>query len=988
MATIFISYTSVDKAWADWIGWVLEHEGGHTVRKHDWEIEAGVIMKWMEEAHDASTCLLAVTSPTYLSKAYSTMERYGAMHTDPIGEKGFFRIALVEKTDLPNLMAIYKRIELHGKDIATAKAELLGYFVPPVKPMSEPTFPGAPAAAAPPPPYPPTLPSAPVTPPPTITHPIFDVDHLPDLAYIELRGRDKELALLDTAWASEGVNVLSLVAWGGAGKTAVVTEWLRRREAAADAEVVLGWSFYSQGSHQRMASAGDFPNWAAGRLGLDTRGKTPDQLAEAIAAELGHRRILLVLDGLEPLQEGFGPQMGYIRDSALKILLRRAAGMQRRSNAGLVVVTTRIEVADLAIARFRDKVLSHPLDQLSDEAGAALLSDRGVNGRKTDLKAAARDFGGHALALTLLAGFLVRRHDGDVARRDHVRAMVADGRTAEERVHGHAKRVMESIEAEWLETVPLARAILYAVGLFDRPANAGCLAALREAPVPNGLAVYAEADDDAIAETIYDLRKLGLLAEADPAAPGSLDAHPLVREWFGERYHTLDPDGWRAAHGRLFDHLRKTTQEDPDFPTLDQLQPLFQAIPHGCRAERHHEALDEVYRKRTNRYKSDGSYAGHAVKKLGATSTNLVALSWFFRRPFDCPHPSLSPDTQIWIQGEAAFSLMLLGRFAEVLAGLRVVESESAASNNPGNAAIGACNLAEAEAAIGDLAAAEVSARRAIDLADQSADPFLMLTFRIRTADIAAARGDHIAAANLFDEAESRQRESEPTDPSLYSLQGWMFADFLLGDGKFEEVLQRADRALEISWANNWLRDIGLDLSSLARADLGRLLSGDLPSELSSHDVLAEARHHAEASLAALLHAHDLTYLPQGHFALARIARACGDWVGATRELDEIEDFARPSGMRLVLCDLALERCRLALAQIERFAPLKPHVSWAVAPSPDRPEPELRAEAEAALAEARAVVETCGYHRRDVEVAELAEVLAGTHRYADLPPRV
>ena len=987
MATIFISYTSVDKAWADWIGWVLEHEGGHTVRKHDWEIEAGVIMKWMEEAHDASTCLLAVTSPTYLSKAYSTMERYGAMHTDPIGEKGFFRIALVEKTDLPNLMAIYKRIELHGKDIATAKAELLGYFVPPVKPMSEPTFPGAPAAAAPPPPYPPTLPSAPVTPPPTITHPIFDVDHLPDLAYIELRGRDKELALLDTAWASEGVNVLSLVAWGGAGKTAVVTEWLRKRREAGDAEVVLGWSFYSQGSHQRTTSADGFLVWAARRLDLDTERKTPDQLAEAVAAELGRRCILLVLDGLEPLQEGLGPQMGYLRDPALRILLRRAAELPRRANAGLVLVTTRVAVANLDVARFRDTVWTRPLDRLSDEAGAALLADRGVKGRKTDLEAAAHDFGGHALALTLLAGFLVRRHGGDVTRRDHVRAMVTDGRTTEERVHGHAKRVMESIEAEWLETVPLARAILYAVGLFDRPANAGCLAALRTAPVPSGLAAYADADDDAIADTIFDLRKLGLLAEADPSAPGSLDAHPLVREWFGNRFAEIDAEGWKNAHGRLFDHLRETTKEDPDFPTLEQLQPLFQAIPHGCRAERHQEALNKVYMDRICLRDATGRIIFHASSRLGAVSTDLAAMARFFERPFDLPHPSLTLLDQNWVLASATVTLGELGRFAEALPGLQAAEDAYVEQQN-NLSATAASNLAESEAALGSLVVAEASSRRAIERADGAADLFSRIAFRTRAAQIVADRGDRGTARRLFDEAATLQKEWQPEYPSLYSLQGWLFSDFNLSDGAYAAVSDHATYALEVAVACNWLVDIGLDLSSLARAGLGRLLSDDLDADQRPHDALTEAHRHAGLALATLRQANDLKFLPQGHFALARIARACGDWLGATRELDEIEDFARPSGMRLVLCDLALERCRLALAQIERFAPLKPHVSWAVAPSPDRPEPELRAEAEAALAEARAVVETCGYHRRDVEVAELAEVLAGTHRYADLPPRV
>src|SRR4051794_7413970 len=40
------------------------------------------------------------------------------------------------------------------------------------------------------------------------------------------------------------------------------------------------------------------------------------------------------------------------------------------------------------------------------------------------------------------------------------------------------------------------------------------------------------------------------------------------------------------------------------------------------------------------------------------------------------------------------------------------------------------------------------------------------------------------------------------------------------------------------------------------------------------------------------------------------------------RDLDEVEEIAEPGPMRLHLCDMALERARLAFAQIEAFAPL------------------------------------------------------------------
>ena len=90
------------------------------------------------------------------------------------------------------------------------------------------------------------------------------------------------------------------------------------------------------------------------------------------------------------------------------------------------------------------------------------------------------------------------------------------------------------------------------------------------------------------------LRAVRLLLPADPAEPEALDAHPLVREWFGERLRQANEAAWRKAHGRLYEHLRDTTREGKT-PTLADLAPLYQAVAHGCRAGRHQQALDEVY---------------------------------------------------------------------------------------------------------------------------------------------------------------------------------------------------------------------------------------------------------------------------------------------------------------------------------------------------------------------------------------------------------
>ena len=87
----------------------------------------------------------------------------------------------------------------------------------------------------------------------------------------------------------------------------------------------------------------------------------------------------------------------------------------------------------------------------------------------------------------------------------------------------------------------------------------------------------------------------------------------------------------------------------------------------------------------------------------------------------------------------------------------------------------------------------------------------------------------------------------------------------------------------------------------------------------------------------------------------------------------------------------ALERARLSFARIEAFVPLNRLLDG----SPPKPEPpgaaesaKLAEEARVNLATARELIERCGYHRRDDELAELEAVRDGRRRFADLPPRV
>src|SRR5207302_10720409 len=100
----------------------------------------------------------------------------------------------------------------------------------------------------------------------------------------------------------------------------------------------------------------------------------------------------------------------------------------------------------------------------------------------TELLASSREVDGHALTLNLLGRFLARAHGGDIRRRDLVKFEEADRKEQ----GGTTFKMLAAFEhwfAKGGELGSRQLAVLRILGLFDRPADAGCLAALRQPPV-------------------------------------------------------------------------------------------------------------------------------------------------------------------------------------------------------------------------------------------------------------------------------------------------------------------------------------------------------------------------------------------------------------------------------------------------------------------------------------------------------------------------
>jgi len=281
----FVSFTSADEAWAEWIAWQLEVEG-FTVVSMAWDFRPSQnFVLNMQRALEASDRVLAVLSPSYLSALYTQPEWAAAIAEDPTGAKGKLLAVRVRACEPKGLWHAIARIELEGLDEATARQALLaGVKLDRAKPAGPPAFPaGAPRAAAVEPRFPGILP------------PIWNVPHQRNPHFT---GREELLTELEEALASvPAVITQAITGLGGVGKTQLATEYCYRH--AADYDLV--WWIRSA---ETAALAADYAK-LAGPLGLGIEDEQDQRLiVEGVRRALEQRGgWLLVFDNAEDRQQ-------------------------------------------------------------------------------------------------------------------------------------------------------------------------------------------------------------------------------------------------------------------------------------------------------------------------------------------------------------------------------------------------------------------------------------------------------------------------------------------------------------------------------------------------------------------------------------------------------------------------------------------------------------------------------------------------------------
>jgi tetratricopeptide (TPR) repeat protein len=743
-------------------------------------------------------------------------------------------------------------------------------------------------------------------PPPYFAHPYALQEHF--------TGRARERQMLTQWLKGDGRPVFALVAIGGMGKSALTWAWLQRDVlglplpgqpddppdvAAAcrlpdDArpEGVLWWSFY-----EREAGCAAFLNEAltyasGGSVDLNEIASDYDKLRELIAL-LQQRRLLLVLDGLERELRAYASLSAAYQgdetppdlqgdpnsctDPHAAAFLRQVAALAGGSR---VLITSRLfpsELDGLAGCRHEELTGLDPADAV------AFFHAQGVQGTRAEIEAACKPYGYLPLALRLLAGMIVR----DPRMRGDIKA--ADRHPVLARLKG--KEQHHILEVAYNALDKRKRTLLSRIAAFRSPMTYDALSAVNP---------YRKAEQlDAALQELID-RGL-LFVEQDRAR---YDLHPIVRQ------HAYDRLADKAVvHSRLRHYFAAVPAPEEDkVQSLDDLAPVIELHHHTVGAGRYDEAY-ALFRDRL---------AAPLHFRFGAYQTRIELLRALFPDGEDRPPRLKKESDRAWTLAALAASYSLSGQSRRALP---LLERHNAIQDKDGdkrNLAIGLANLADDQLKLGELAAAEASLGRCVELCREVGDEEREALGRRELGWLLAFRGvfteseEHLAIAQgAFDRREARGTNfvSVVRAHRFVSVVRAHRIERALLMGEAKGALAAARRARELADVRAYERDI-IRAEWLVGAALVASAAGEKGQE---KKLLAEAEAHLTEAIDRCRGSNLVELEPDILLAWARWHRARGNPPQARAHVEEALAIADRCEYRLKQADAHNLLARLAL---------------------------------------------------------------------------
>jgi len=681
------------------------------------------------------------------------------------------------------------------------------------------------------------------------------------------RGRATKLHELKD-WLESPVTpdrVVSVVAAGGTGKTALVHEAIHQAKPSDRAGVFV-WSFYEDPHTDAFLRAAYL--YFTGEKDTPTGGML-ERLQLALSGDAPH---VLVLDGLERVQCDEGPRRrGELEDQQLKRLVRALAGGIGSTRA---LATSRYPLVDLESwigAGHRAIVL----DDLERSVALDVLRAWNVKGDDAALTTLIEplNIGGyyHALSVAALGSYL-----GNYPDHPAPHFSVDDAKGSDPK----ARRLSRILDQYAKALTAAERDLLARLSLFPRGVKVELLGWIVQyggevAGVLIGLS------DHQLVNHLERLKGLGLVFRYETNGQIVYSAHPFLREFFRNLLETKPETVHESVRAKLAPSLEARPATKPKDPTiLDQYELL---IEETLLAGRIQEAFDLYWHGLGG--------VNNLFKVLGENGRGLRIVERFVPRDdFSLIEPHLSVNDRSLLLNELGLFSKNLGDLVRAGEALRHSRDLARSASNPEWESIYAQNLTWLERDAGRFRAALDYSESAVSLATNAMEENNIrwaLTYR---ATAHSALGDITAAATDF------QRATELEGRPLYSGRGIAEAEGKLLRGDRSGALSQTQANIEIAAHNNWNDD-------LCRCNtlLSRLLLPDDP---------AQAAHHLQDARAFASRSGVVEFQLRCSHAACELQRHLGDYPQAIAEAEAGILLADTCGFGKYSIDL-----RLALAE-------------------------------------------------------------------------
>lgn len=742
-----------------------------------------------------------------------------------------------------------------------------------------------------------------------------------------LFGREAETQQLNNAWRGN-VGVVGLIGEAGNGKTSLVNHWARERGFAKTVRV-CAWSTYYQHREGKVTSSDDLIARALQAIGraepaMDDVQEPVQLLVEA----LRRNRTLLIIDGLEKLQEAPGGknEVGVVTDSALRRLLFHFV----TSGNGLCVVTSRLPLTELQGHSERG-YLEIQVGPLPEVAATELVWSEmwsGENPRRPDshektlLLEWARFYAGRPLSLSLLGGLARTAYQNNLSKIKKAPNLLNDsGRGS------HAARILQDYERVLANSAELD--IMRIVGLCDQAVPEDVIREFASEPKISGLNENLIGLDDAgmniCLASLVERHLLWITGES----PRTVSCHPLVREFFAQSLIDVpDPELATAriqGHQRLCEYYSNSVAVQPT--NEREMESLYRAVEHGVAGMQTRSAFEDIYERRIRRHRS-----AFNTDVLGQFGKDYETLMGFIGKDGDVLEAV--KDRTEFIVGQIGLDLRAKGDLESAIKWVQKALDADLAVADHANASRSADILSHTYLLRGSLDMSVAYAEKALESAakveSERVSCYLSVISRANLANALHHQGKSDEALEHFERAERENAVVDRDHPRLRSVQGFRYCELLCHLGRYEEAIERARDALDRDRCEglvppsearfrNKLQTEGavlpaaLDHLTLATIHLARVEMNPMGADLET------ARSHVERAVRDLGRSGHRHEIPRGQLVLAKLRRLEDNHGEAKRILNSLVLDCDALGMRIYEVESRLGLLCLCLTEGDRL---------------------------------------------------------------------